>query len=46
MKLSIENECFIEVLFHSTWYGSVENNVMKFIINIDLRKVSFVVARR
>jgi hypothetical protein len=29
MKLSIETGCFIQVLFNSTWYGSLGNNATK-----------------
>jgi hypothetical protein len=37
MKLSIESGCFILVSFHFTWYGSIENNVMKFTVETGLR---------
>jgi len=36
MKLSIESGCFIQVLFHFIWHGSLENNKMKLSIGIGL----------
>jgi len=38
IKLSIENECFIQVSLHFIWHGNLENNAMKLSTETDLRQ--------
>jgi hypothetical protein len=41
MKLFIESECFIQVLFYSIWHGSLGNNKMKLSAETSLMEYSF-----